>query len=288
MHMTAQPYHWRPGKGLLAAASAFLSVMGLPASAMAGDGWEIERGDRMCGLAGQYSDDGGSLIYLAALADGTFVLDVSNSNWSIAPDIKYPMVFAFDDEFYVGEANGYSEDGRRGFLIKGSDEMADQFAKARKLGIIKKDDQKIVLHIGLIGSSSGVARLRSCIAAVKRELAIVDAKERALAAKREIIPADPFFDSSAAIPRGSPGGWVTNDDYPPRALREGREGDTVFKLTISPDGVVSACSVTKSSRSPDLDAATCNLATRRARFNSIPNAAPNRYYENVIRWRVPK
>lgn len=52
-------------------------------------------------------------------------------------------------------------------------------------------------------------------------------------------------------------------DYPLRALREGREGVTEFGVRTDPQGRVAECWIIRSSGSPDLDAATCRVATRR-------------------------
>lgn len=92
-------------------------------------------------------------------------------------------------------------------------------------------------------------------------------------------------------PKGNPANWATTNDYPTRALREEREGTTSFRVTVGPDGRVTGCSVTSSSGSPDLDDATCQNVTRRARFNPAtdgegqPTAGS---YSNRVRWVIPK
>jgi TonB family protein len=62
----------------------------------------------------------------------------------------------------------------------------------------------------------------------------------------------------------NPGDWATPDDYPSRPLREGVQGTTSFKVTVGPNGRVTACEVTGSSGNAELDAATCKLVTQRA------------------------
>jgi TonB family protein len=51
-------------------------------------------------------------------------------------------------------------------------------------------------------------------------------------------------------------------DYPPSALREGREGVTEYGVITNPQGRVVKCWIIQTSGSPDLDAATCRRATR--------------------------
>ena len=110
-------------------------------------------------------------------------------------------------------------------------------------------------------------------------------------------PQDDAKDKSAAeaeqsmAPATNPGSWVTNDDYPARALREEREGITGFRLTIGADGLPRGCEVIASSGHGDLDAATCRLIMERARFAPGRDAggkAVGGTYSNRIRWQIPE
>jgi len=95
-----------------------------------------------------------------------------------------------------------------------------------------------------------------------------------------------------ASPRGSIGSWVSSDDYPSRALREGTEGVVGISYDIGADGRVSNCQVTDTSGSPELDNATCGPFTRRARYTPAQDAAGNKIAQNGqrqrIRWTIPK
>ena len=90
-----------------------------------------------------------------------------------------------------------------------------------------------------------------------------------------------------ASPRNSPGSWATTNDYPSRALREERSGTTGFRVTINEDGRVASCTITSSSGHSDLDAATCDNVTRRARFRK-PSEGYGDTYSNRVRWEIPK
>ena len=103
------------------------------------------------------------------------------------------------------------------------------------------------------------------------------------------LPSPPT--ARSASPRGNPGLWVTSNDYPSRALREERQGTTSFRAIIGPDGRVTGCEITASSGSPDLDAATCSLITRRARFNPALDDAGNPTtgtFSSRVRWAIPE
>jgi protein TonB len=62
-------------------------------------------------------------------------------------------------------------------------------------------------------------------------------------------------------------------NYPARALREGTEGTVGVNVTVSPDGRVTACSVTSSSGSSALDEAACQGMQRYARYDPALNDA---------------
>ena len=103
-------------------------------------------------------------------------------------------------------------------------------------------------------------------------------------------PPPPAGPTVGAKPKGNPGGWVTNDDYPTRAMREERQGTTGFRLSVGPDGRATGCDVTSSSGSPDLDSTACSLLMRRAKFNpAMENGKPvGGSYTGRMRWEIPK
>ncbi len=107
-------------------------------------------------------------------------------------------------------------------------------------------------------------------------------------------PSLPPLTASRAIdarPKGSPGEWVTTDDYPASALRNGQQGRAGFRLDVGTDGRPSACTITQTSGSSDLDQATCRNLMRRAHFNAARDAAgtpvPSSYSNSVV-WRLPQ
>jgi periplasmic protein TonB len=104
-------------------------------------------------------------------------------------------------------------------------------------------------------------------------------------------PPPPRFTPKSATPKGNPGNWATTNDYPSRALREERAGVTGFRVTVTADGRAAGCTITSSSGSPDLDAATCSNVERRARFNPAMDGEgrpTTGSYSGRIRWVIPK
>ncbi|MCW4463311.1 energy transducer TonB [Sphingomonas sp. BT-65] len=88
-------------------------------------------------------------------------------------------------------------------------------------------------------------------------------------------PPPPPAISKAAAARGNPGSWVTNDDYPPSALRAGEQGSVGISFAVNAQGRIEGCSVTSSSGSSALDQATCRLVERRGRYSPALDAAGN-------------
>lgn len=104
-------------------------------------------------------------------------------------------------------------------------------------------------------------------------------------------PPPPRFSPTGAVPRGNPGSWVTTDDYPSRALREGATGTTGFRLSVGPDGRANGCEITSSSGNAELDAATCKYAQSRARFTPAKDGEgqpTSGSYTSRVRWVIPK
>lgn len=100
-----------------------------------------------------------------------------------------------------------------------------------------------------------------------------------------------LYDPVGASPKGNPGNWVTNDDYRSRWVAEELSGTARFTLQIDARGKVTGCTITRSTGHPALDTATCDLVSKRARFeaardgNGKPVAGS---YSNSVRWSIPE
>ncbi|MCR2834048.1 energy transducer TonB [Parerythrobacter lacustris] len=95
-------------------------------------------------------------------------------------------------------------------------------------------------------------------------------------------------DSRMAMPRNNPGGWIISADYPKIAMLLDEEGNTDFRLTISKEGRVSGCRITRSSGFSRLDELTCRWITRRARFDPAQRRGEpvEGSYSGRVRWLV--
>lgn len=83
----------------------------------------------------------------------------------------------------------------------------------------------------------------------------------------------------------------STDDYPMEAIRREEQGTVTYRATVGIDGRVSACAITSSSGSIYLDAATCNIIQRRARFRPAldQHGQPiEDHFAGRIRWVLPE
>lgn len=99
------------------------------------------------------------------------------------------------------------------------------------------------------------------------------------------------FTPRAAAPKGAPGLWVTENDYPTRAIREGRDGATRIALAIGADGRPTSCTVIASSGSGDLDDTACARMMQRARFEPATGDDGRRTtgsWTTTVRWQLPR
>ena len=101
----------------------------------------------------------------------------------------------------------------------------------------------------------------------------------------------PSFEPVSARPKNDPGGWLSNNDYRSSWARRELTGVARFRLEIAANGRVSNCTVTGSTGHSELDAATCSLVSKRARFeparggNGEPVAGS---YTGSVLWQLPE
>lgn len=84
-------------------------------------------------------------------------------------------------------------------------------------------------------------------------------------------------------------GSITHADYPAEALREEASGTTRVRLSVTPEGTVSGCTVIASAGHAALDSTACQLLTTRFRFSPAtergrPVAGS---YQTAVRWSLP-
>jgi protein TonB len=101
----------------------------------------------------------------------------------------------------------------------------------------------------------------------------------------------PAFDPVPARPRNDPAGWVSTSDYRSSWINREWTGTASFRVEVSADGRVANCTIVGSSGHAELDQATCDLVSRRARFDAARNARGEKTsgsYASAVRWELPR
>jgi TonB family protein len=153
----------------------------------------------------------------------------------------------------VGTSGRYalaSVDAPSGFI--------DAFAKSSAVSIERGG--KPLLRIETPAADKAVAATRQCEDDLLRRWGVDPVIFRNL--KREPKPTDPV-------------NWISQDDYPAKALQESKGGTTIVRVNVTPEGRVGGCNIVSSSGSRDLDDATCRAANRRRYTPALgPDGSP--------------
>ncbi|MEZ5655886.1 MAG: energy transducer TonB [Sphingobium sp.] len=102
------------------------------------------------------------------------------------------------------------------------------------------------------------------------------------------IPPEP---AHRATPRGNPGDWVVQDDYPEEALYTDIAGEVGFRLFLNTMGKVAFCEVIASSGFEILDNAACDVISMRASFKPARNGEGRPVadtWTSRLVWRIPE
>lgn len=102
---------------------------------------------------------------------------------------------------------------------------------------------------------------------------------------------DPARANAKLRPGDLQGALGSPDNYPEAARDRGEQGAATAGLLIGTSGLVESCTITKSSGSISLDAATCQRAREHARFDPARDAA-GRPIASIfvlrVRWVLPE
>jgi protein TonB len=103
-------------------------------------------------------------------------------------------------------------------------------------------------------------------------------------------PPAPRKVQSAQSAKGDLRTLFSADDYPASAQAAGAEGTAQAELTIGTDGRVISCNLIRSTGNSALDAATCNILRRRAKFTPARDSNGNPTTDTIqtppIRWQL--
>jgi protein TonB len=107
----------------------------------------------------------------------------------------------------------------------------------------------------------------------------------------EVGAVKPAFDPAPARPRNNPANWVSTSDYRSSWINREWTGTARFRVEVTAEGRVANCTITASSGHAELDAATCDLVSRRARFEPARGGNGEKVsgsYASAVRWELPR
>lgn len=255
-------------------------------------GWNVVAADEACGMTMEYEGPGETSVMFLKDLDNNIFLGVTNYNWSAEKDKSYEVGFVLNGVNYSGAGgSGFVSGIRKGFSAKFEPSFEKDFRAGRSLHVYLAGAR--IDRLSLTGTSVAMDAVNRCLVGLKAEKR-AEARDEARWAD---LPDDPFAQTAALSlprgpkPKGSPGYWVSSDDYPSKALREERSGTSIFRVKVGTDGRVQTCEVTSSSGHGDLDAAACTAVMRRARFETAigDEGQPiEGWYSNSMRWIIPE
>ena len=267
-----------------AATLALLPNLFLTSNAKARDwgyvsGWYVTSADKSCGMyAAQVRPQSAEVLILKRL-DGAIYVQAKNAAWAIAPGSEDLIQYQIDGRTYRGAQKTAASSGGggngNGLLAAFGGDFENELRGGSALTILNNGRQ--IEQIALTGTSAALATITSCLDDLKANANAPAAGFASLAA-------------TSVSPKGDVGRWITIDDYPGGAVRDGREGTVGFRLAVGSDGKVFGCTITKSSGHNDLDEATCAGMTKRARFDAAKDASGAKVagsYQSRVSWKLP-
>ena len=187
-----------------------------------------------------------------------------------------------DREVVRGTALTYPLDARRSrivHLINLSGEHAVALRRAKEIGVwvkiqINSLREALNRRFALGPMASAWTELDACLQRLRQTWNIGEASGRLASSAELITPTTQLF---------------SDRDYPRVASRKGQSGSTHIILLIDETGAVKDCTLAETSGAAVLDASTCGLILRRAKFRPATdlNGKPAKSaYEQRITWQL--
>ncbi|HEX8512735.1 MAG TPA: TonB family protein, partial [Allosphingosinicella sp.] len=247
---------WILAASIAAFGQAPAAAAGPPPSEWVGQ-WQLDPdGPDKCVLKRNYTD--GTRVESTRWPGGIHVLDVRNASWPEPIGGPYKLVSLRGGERLELDRRDSAPNGLR--LLSGAG-LGDRIAASDAIEVIRPDGS-VLGRVDLSGIAAAAARLPGCLARTAKHPWIV------VPPPMIAPPPPPQWERAGrrTRPLGDLATLFSAADYPEAAWQAGEEGRVGFLLLIGAAGRVESCSITSSSGSATLDAATCPLLVERARF----------------------
>lgn len=219
-------------------------------------GWRIDYADDSCTASRPFGENDALVVFnikqrmsyinryitlagpgLPKLSSRATKMEVQYGNPSKIAAIKARYTSLADEEF--GELLIFDDDD---LLILQEDEKQDF--------VLQKDD-KIIANLALGKMEPVKNAMDACVTDLLKTIGANVEILRSLG--RHPLPRNPFA-------------WISAADYPSKALRDKLTGKNTYELTVDDKGKVTECRILKTSGHEELDEATCETVSKRARF----------------------
>jgi TonB family protein len=240
--------------------------------------WLVDWGQNQCSLIREAGGVPGAGIALQLVpGTDTFDIVVVDESWK-----AFPIKNGDEVTVHLDTGTPVSAKARR---LRGTERLAivttsidrefiDSYAKAGSITIKAKN--KTIAHMPLPGAGRAVEALHACERDILKEWKVDTAAHASL--------------QSRAKGKKTLVSYVSDDDYPPKAMANNEQGTSVIRLTIEPDGKPSACGIVSSSGSRELDLYSCAIFVRRAQYEPAIGANGSAVRSVLITrltWRLP-
>jgi len=243
--------------------------------------WRVDYGEEQCVLLRTFGTGADAVTLRLARGSGLQSFDMLVAGINVprlGANVRVTMTL--EPQATEAEFNGYSMrlPNRPESFIRWFDGDPNILAGVAEDQLVRlRADDKFDVAMRWTGGKAALAALQSCHDDLLKGWGVAIDEIRALKVQPE--------------PVGSPGRWVTNDDYPSREMQREIEGTVAFQIKVGTDGSIEDCRILRSSGSAALDEQSCRLVRQRARFKPGRDAndqpTPS-YYINRVRWQIPR
>lgn len=255
---------------LLSAAAAQMPTPLPPAG-----GWVVDFADNSCLVFRDYRGDTGKVTFgLRLLPNAPFA-----EAMLIAPEDDSAMSGALTVsltpngiDIPASYQSGTTSDGRRLIRFDVTPAQAKTMSTARELSFSRNGKSIVIAPQAM---TKAMAAASTCQDDLLRSWAADPAVEAKISWRPSIV---------------SPEKSVTYDDYPVVAMREGVEGDTVFRLSLDRTGRVIDCKIVASAGHEALDTKACALMRQRGTLPAArltDGSATPTVIVGRFAWRLP-
>ena len=238
--------------------------------------WLVDYADSQCVLQREYGTTRRPLtlgIQPDLMDDKVKLVVVGGASGGHKFEVPASVSFGTSDEPVKSKLDSLSMQGRP-IQLNETFLKRSELNRAMVTERIDLEAQRVIdVHLAVPGIASALTILDECVADLLDGWGFSRLEQRQLA--RFARPHGGELD-------------VSSDDYPEAALDKGHSGPTVARVSVGVDGTASDCKIVSSSKSQDLDEASCKVLLRSRYEPAITKAgeAVASVYIRQLHWRM--